>query len=162
MFHRNGYAIREIKEAFGKQYLLLEASAMYSVSSRPSVRFENTDNLFQTVMNFSDRYIQRVGFWKEELQRYKESGKSVVLWGAGSKGVTFLNTIKISDGIEYIVDVNPHKHGKYIGGTGQKIVAPAFLSEYKPDVVIMMNPVYRDEIFEIISKMNIAVEIIHV
>ena len=31
-------------------------------------------------------------------------------------------------------------------GTGQRIVAPAFLRDYRPDNVVIMNPIYRDEI----------------
>lgn len=162
LFTLHGFTIREIKEAFERQYLLLEASATDNISSYLPVQFKNTDDLFQTVMNFSERYTGRVGFWKEELQGFKDSGKKVVLWGAGSKGVTFLNTLRISEQIEYVVDVNPHKQGKFIGGTGQEIVAPTFLLGYKPDVVIMMNPVYQDEIFKTISKMNITVELTHV
>ena len=60
--------------------------------------------------------------WKKYLKKAKDNGRRVVLWGGGSKGVTFLNMKGDRDKIEYVIDTNPRKHGKYIPGTGQKIV----------------------------------------
>ena len=48
--------------------------------------------------------------------------------------------------VEYVVDVNPYRHGRHMPGSGQEIVAPEFLAEYRPEVVIAMNPIYLDEI----------------
>jgi hypothetical protein len=49
----------------------------------------------------------------------------VVLWGGGSKGVAFLTTLGQSlDDIAYAVDINPIKHGTFMAGTGQEIIAP--------------------------------------
>ena len=49
------------------------------------------------------------------------------MWGAGARGVTLLNMLNDSR-IEYAVDINPRKQGKYVPGTGQQIVEPTFLS----------------------------------
>ena len=73
-----------------------------------------------------------------------------------------MNLLKIGDVIPYIIDINPNKHGKYIAGTGQKIVPPDFVKEYKPDVVIIMNPVYKDEIKQNINQMGYDPEIMPV
>ena len=43
-----------------------------------------------------------------------------------------------------MVDINPQRHGKYIIGSGQEVVAPEFLKEYKPDLVVAMNNAYVD------------------
>ena len=45
-----------------------------------------------------------------------------------------------------MVDINPHKHGKYLAGSGHQIVGPDALVEIKPDVVVVMNPIYVEEI----------------
>ena len=74
------------------------------------------------------------------------AGKRVVIWGAGSKGVSFLTTLGLSDEIACAVDVNPHLSGMFIPGSGHEIVEPARLSNYEPDIVIVMNPIYRHEI----------------
>jgi hypothetical protein len=82
-----------------------------------------------------------------------------VLWGAGSKGVAFLTTLDIRHEIEYAVDINPHKHGTFMAGTGQQIVAPEFLKGYRPDIVIVMNPIYCNEIQRELDRMGIGVEV---
>ena len=44
------------------------------------------------------------------------------------------------------MDVNPYKQGKFMAGSGMHVVAPAALREYRPDLVVAMNPIYLDEI----------------
>ncbi len=60
------------------------------------------------------------------------------------------------------VDINPHKQGTYIAGTGQEIVAPEFLRGYHPHVVIVMNPIYRQEIEQDLRRIGLAAEVITV
>lgn len=74
--------------------------------------------------------------WNGNLSRLFEKGSRIVLWGAGAKGVTFLNTQKAGRQIEYVVDINPRKQGMYVAGTGQRIVAPEFLSKYRPETIL--------------------------
>jgi hypothetical protein len=78
-----------------------------------------------------------------------------VVWGAGSKGVTFLNVLEVGELIAYIVDLNPRKHLKYIADTGQQIVSPEFLLTYRPEVVIVMNPIYLEEIQTLLDTMGL-------
>ena len=84
-----------------------------------------------------------------------DDGKKVVIWGAGSKGITFLNLQAGAGRIDYAVDLNPRKHGRYITGTGQRIVPPDFLAEYVPDAIIVMNPLYVDEIRLMVHELGI-------
>ena len=69
-----------------------------------------------------------------------------LVWGAGSKCVAFMSTLGGGEEIEYVVDINPHKHGKFVPGSGHQVVPPQFLTLYQPKLVVVMNPVYRDEI----------------
>jgi len=69
--------------------------------------------------------------------------------------------LKIKDQIEYIVDINPHKQGKYISGTGQQIVPAEFLRDYQPDVVIVMNPIYKKEIQQTVKELGLTTEFIY-
>jgi FlaA1/EpsC-like NDP-sugar epimerase len=82
-----------------------------------------------------------------------------VIWGAGSKGITFLNTLHLShEKLEYVVDVNPRKHGRFITGTGQQIIPPVFLQQYNPQAVILMNPIYQEEIRRTMQRLNLSAE----
>lgn len=64
--------------------------------------------------------------------------------------------------IAYVVDINPYRQGKFMAGTGQQIVAPQFLREYKPDVAIAMNPVYQAEIERDLSQMGLSTTVLSV
>jgi hypothetical protein len=79
-----------------------------------------------------------------------------VIWGGGSKGVTFLNVLGADSAIEYVVDLNPHKQGKYVAGTGQRVVAPEFLRELRPTDVLVMNPVYESEIADSVRALGLT------
>ena len=56
--------------------------------------------------------------WRRKLSELNEQEKKAVIWGGGSKGVSFLNFLEIHEQIKYVVDINPHKQGNYIPVTG--------------------------------------------
>lgn len=62
--------------------------------------------------------------------------------------------------IQYIVDINPYRHGKFIPGLGKEIMSPEFLKAYQPDQVIVMNPIYAQEIQKMLDQMGVNSEII--
>ncbi|MBS1692106.1 MAG: methyltransferase domain-containing protein [Actinobacteria bacterium] len=67
------------------------------------------------------------------------SGERVVGYGAPGKGNTLLNYCGIrSDLIEYTVDRNPYKHGRFTPGTRIPIHDPAHIDKDRPDVVIAL------------------------
>jgi ABC-type Fe3+-hydroxamate transport system substrate-binding protein len=112
------------------------------------------------VAYFVEHYKARRKEWQSELAALKAADKRVVLWGGGSKGVAFLTTLGLTlDDVRYAVDINPNKTGTFMAGTGQEIVAPEFLKSYQPDVVIIMNPIYRTEITHDLATMGLAPDI---
>jgi len=56
----------------------------------------------------------------------------------------------------YIVDINPTRVGKFPPGAGQEVVAPEFLIQYKPDVVIITNSTYKDEIQKHVAQLGVT------
>jgi FlaA1/EpsC-like NDP-sugar epimerase len=94
--------------------------------------------------------------WRSSLERLTKGGRRIVVWGAGSKGVTFLNTLQDTNTIGYVVDINPQKQGRFVAGTGQQIVSPEFLQLYQPDVIIVMNVIYQKEIQEVTDKLGLS------
>ena len=111
---------------------------------------------------FSTYSKRRIKEWQQSIGEQQSQGWRHVVWGGGSKAVAFLTTLGIEDEIEFVVDINPKKEDTYIAGSGQRIVSPAFLNEYKPDVVIVMNPIYMPEIAEDLEKMGISAQLISV
>lgn len=89
-----------------------------------------------------------------------QSGRRVIIWGAGSKGVSFLNTLPTQDVVAYAVDINPRKEGMHVAGSGQQIVPPTFLPGYRPDNVIIMNANYIDEIGQQLAALGLSAAIL--
>jgi predicted TPR repeat methyltransferase len=74
-----------------------------------------------------------------ELERIKESGKTVAAYGAAAKGNTLLNFAGVKSGdIEYVVDRNPHKQGKYLPGSHIPVVSEDYLQKNPPDVLLIL------------------------
>jgi SAM-dependent methyltransferase len=146
-FRTAGFDVVDLDLAFDDQYLLLAARPTTVANPEPiSALEDDLGVLSDAVDHFEKGYRDTVVHWREMLRSNRAAGGRTVIWGAGSKGVSFLSAMGNGDDIEYAVDINPHKHDMYMAGTGQRIVPPEFLTEYQPDLVIAMNPVYLDEI----------------
>jgi hypothetical protein len=84
----------------------------------------------------------------------------VVLWGAGSKGVTFLNMVEGADRIQHAVDINPHKRGLYVPGSGHQVVAPSDLGAIRPATAVVLNPMYVDEVKHQLTDLDLRTEVV--
>jgi FlaA1/EpsC-like NDP-sugar epimerase len=149
-----------VSEAYGGQFLGLEAAPDGDATRNPS-RVEIAASVtISEAETFANRYRGKVGEWSETLEQLAQSGRRLVVWGAGSKGVTFLNVLRVRDQLEYVVDLNPRKHGMHIAGTGQRIVPPEFLRGYRPNAVLVMNPLYQTEIQQALMEIGVDSELI--
>jgi len=85
----------------------------------------------------------------EFLIQARRDGKTVAGYGAPGKGNTLLNYCGIrEDLLDYTVDRNPHKHGKFLPGTHIPIFAPDRIAETKPDYVLILPWNLKDELLE--------------
>jgi hypothetical protein len=81
------------------------------------------------------------------LIRATNDGKRIVGYGAPGKGNTLLNYCGIrADLIEFTVDRNPYKQGKFLPGTHIPIREPARLDEARPDYIVILPWNFKDEI----------------
>jgi F0F1-type ATP synthase gamma subunit len=109
---------------------------------------------------FSEKFKLKLDEWTKKINTLTSQNKKIVIWGGGSKGVTFMNMLGKNNPIEYVVDINPRKEGMYTAGTGQKYVMPSFLENYKPDAVVIMNSIYESEIKATLQSFDINAEIL--
>ena len=146
LFQEQGFDLLSVRKGYDDQYLLLEAAVHGARSEAKVAPNDDLENVRSSVRSFVEATERVIGSWERRLEAAKASGKKVVIWGASSKGVAFLTSLRNGDVVEYAVDINPYKQGRFLPGAGQRIVGPDFLEEYGPDLVIPMNPIYLDEI----------------
>ncbi|MGD9193551.1 MAG: methyltransferase domain-containing protein [Desulfobacterales bacterium] len=157
LFLEAGFIPLNVNESFGRQYLCIEARPGINESkNNVNPQHLSVTEIEKYIFGFANNYRKKITEWESELQAMLQSDIKAVVWGAGSKGITFLNVLKSENVIEFVIDVNPHKHGLYVPGTGQQVVAPDMLTDIQPDVVIVMNPIYLDEINKMIAERQIG------
>ena len=154
---RGGFSVDAVVAAYGNQFLCLHGRAAATASDAPASAEEARDAALRHGSSFADRFRDKVAGWRMELERRSAAGERLVVWGAGSKGVMFLGWL--GERIDHAVDLNPRKHGRYVAGSGQEILAPEHLRDLAPDVILVMNAVYRDEIAATIEQLGIKAQL---
>lgn len=134
---------------FDGQYLVLEASVGPYVTDRPD------PEAVRRVGACADRFGQMV---TGSIRRWRDllaGARQPVLWGASSKAVGFLSSVDVPH-LVGAVDVNPHKQGSFLAGSGTEILAPERLRDLGVDMVVVMNPIYVDEITATTDSLGLA------
>ena len=157
-FASTGFSVQRTSDEFRGQFLCLEAVPGESTKEMNEQQIGDLQQLIEDIKTFSERFSNKVETWQSKLEYIKKKDQRTVVWGAGSKGVTFLNLLKNKNQIDFIVDLNPRKQGMYVAGTGQRIVAPDFLRDYQPELILIMNPVYEQEIRQMTADMGLDAE----
>lgn len=175
LFRQHGFRVLAVNEVFGGQFLTIEATpddggqAADTAAPRDNGHADTgsvpigADDLLALTADaraFAANYAAKRDEWRARLRGLAAAGQRGVIWGAGSKGVTFLNATGAGEEIVAVVDINPRKQGKYVAGTGQRIVAPAELAALQPDFVIIMNANYRAEIGRMLAEVGVAAELL--
>jgi len=162
LFRASGFDILELSLDYDDQYILLTARPAAGCT-RPDLALEDDlETLTAATAAFERLCVDRVSHWEGRLAALAADGARTVVWGSGSKGVAFLAGLPSADRIEYVVDVNPHKQGMFMPGTGHRIVAPGFLADHEPDAVIVMNQVYCREIQDELDRLGVKADLLAV
>jgi SAM-dependent methyltransferase len=160
LFLSTGFEVMDSWKGFGDQYLLIEAKPL-GEGEKPT--FSVKEDLAESanrVQEFSSDIRNIVDGWRNRFQQWYSDGKKTFIWGAGSKGVSFLTTLGIHDEVVAAVDVNPHKRGYFMPGTGHEVLAPEQLVDCGADIVVVMNPIYIEEIRSQLAGLGLTPEIV--
>ncbi|MEO8097258.1 MAG: class I SAM-dependent methyltransferase [Acidobacteriota bacterium] len=162
LFQSCGFRVLDVRVEYGSQYLTIDAVPDDAAVAPPAQAEEDLADLQSAVQRFAKQVPARIADWQSKLRQFHSANSRVVLWGGGSKAVAFLNALDIQDEVKYAVDVNPFKTGTFLAGTGQEVVAPEFLNEYRPDVIVLMNPIYKSEVETSLKAMGVQAELLTV
>jgi SAM-dependent methyltransferase len=93
----------------------------------------------ETYTNFGEQVKESKRALLELLIQLRRDGKRVAGYGAPGKGNTLLNYCGIrTDFLEFTVDRNPYKHGRFLPGTHIPIYPPERINEYRPDYILIL------------------------
>lgn len=98
-------------------------------------------------VNFAHRVQQLQTDLRKMLSDLKAQGKRIAAYGASAKGSTLLSYIDVGpDVIEFVVDRNIHKQGKFMPGLHHPILPPDAIAQCKPDYLLLLVWNFIDEI----------------
>lgn len=158
LFERAGFEIIDVGRSLGDQYLWIEARPRSQPAPGPAL--PDITAIEKLLGEFADTFASTVSGWQKRLAGLDAS--RVAVWGAGAKGVMFLNLVDPEGRIGHVVDINPHKRGRHVPGTGQRIVGPADLADAPPQHVIVMNPLFSEEIGAMLRQLGMKAEVLGV
>ncbi len=160
LFRQTGFEVMELSMEYDDQYLLIAAKpSTVPAQGEPLAAEDDLDELRKGVVKFRKGYDELVGGWRERIARLNDEGSRAVIWGSGSKGVSFISNLALGDELAAAVDINPHKWGKFMVGSNHEIVPPEALHEIAPDLVVAMNPIYLDEIGAQLEELGVTAEL---
>lgn len=163
LFESCGFQVLDVATEYDDQYLTIEARPVSDLPSTPvQAASDELAAVGRSVDYFCENVLAKLHYWRHKLTTMQRQGKRAVIWGSGSKGVAFLTSVGLRDEIGYAVDINPKRHGTFMAGTGHEIVGPEFLVDYRPELVVVMNPIYKDEIERDLTRLGLSPEILTV
>jgi len=160
LFRKNCFDVIELTQDFGNQYLLVVARPTNKATMARAQEEENVQTAMQYVEKFDVDIQDRIEKWRFKISLLRNKGKRIAVWGSSSKCVAFLSALRADNAIDAIVDINPHRHGKFLPGSGKQISHPNVLRDLHPDAVFVMNPIYCEEIEQQLRRMRITTELI--
>lgn len=161
LVERSGFEVLAEGAAFDGQFLWVEARPSDSAPSR--LADHEVGPYLESLRGFSGRWNAAVSRWRQHFDHRRRSagtGRSV-LWGAGSKAVTFLNAVDPGECLE-VVDLSPRKWGRYLPRTGHVIQCPDTLIGESITEVLITNPVYGQEIADHLQRIGVSAPIVPV
>ena len=161
VLQRAGWTVDEVGRSFGDQYLWARATCSANAAGTGTAgsdgvtgdaSVEAPAETIAAARRFGQVHGDSTRRWTTFLDQARQDGKRVAVWGAGSKGVAFLNAIAATDAgagalaaIDAVIDVNERKRHRFVPGVGTVVETPGEVAG-RIDTVLVMNPIYLAEI----------------
>ncbi len=154
LFRQHGLYLNEIKQLpihGGSLRLYVEKHENVGDSVKNLLAVEQAEKVdkIDFYRDFSARVEHVKAALLKLLTELKAQGNSIAAYGAAAKGSTLINYMGIgTDLIDFVVDRNVHKQGRYMPGKHIPILAPEQLMERRPDYVLILPWNVTEEILK--------------
>ncbi len=155
-FERNGLAVFDVEElpTHGgslRVYAQRVTSGAHPVAASVTHLLERETAAGMATSSYYEGFQPRANQTKDDFVSFlieaRRNGKRVAAYGAAAKGNTLMNYAGIRpDLIEFVVDRNPAKQGKFMPGSRIPIVGEDRLREARPDYVVLLPWNLRTEL----------------
>jgi SAM-dependent methyltransferase len=151
-----GFTVDRVDHRFGGQFLSVEARVTDAGSAPvpPAEIARFVDQARSAAASLDERLAAA----RARIDEARTRERNIALWGAGAKAVTFLALLERR--VDAVVDINPRKRGSFVPGSGVAIDQPDALAAYEPEVVFVLNRMYRGEIAEMLAAESVNSEVV--
>jgi len=160
LFQTNRFHVEELTSVYEDQYLTLFARPVDMVDGQETMLTRELAQVAAEAKEFADSAGRTMDHWRRRMTDLRQCRKRVAVWGAGSKCVSLLTSLDRCAFVDFVVDINPAWHGKYLAGSGVKVTAPEDLPQLRPNVIVVMNPIYRGEILHKLHELGVEAELV--
>lgn len=152
LFRRHGLYLNDIKRLAihgGSLRLFVERSENVGPSVHDLLELERNEGVDS--YSYYHDFSRNVQALKEKLVRLlrqlKADGKRIAGYGAAAKGATLINYMGIgTDLVDFVVDRNVHKQGRYMPGQHIPVFAPDKLAQEMPDYAVLFPWNFAEEV----------------
>jgi SAM-dependent methyltransferase len=142
---RAGFEVLDVGPCWGDEYLGIE---LRLAEPDPDARAPQAavTAVKQRLERFAQSVDAQIEHWSGRLARLRDDQKRVAIWGAGARALLFINAIPEAEHIGMLVDINPTRQDMYLAHVGHRIDPPDRLKAFDPDLLLISNSAFADEI----------------
>jgi len=158
LFTMSGFQVLNAGPCYNGEYLGIEARPSPSAASGSGRGPSGANGLWPALREFDRAYRAAAAAAEITVAELRSSGKRIAAWGTGARAINYFSRHRLGDIIPYVVDINPRRQGMYLPVTAQRVVSPAFLRDYRPDLILITNAAYEGEIRDQATRMGVTAE----